>query len=287
MAKIVSDLSGDVRKGVFYAFDTMYEDVPYVPYGKPTPESIIAPRMPTRDALIAANLPSYLYINEDPREADHVEIKDCPANPNHVTLDYYKSLHVNLEGGPRIAPFAPTWTSRFIVVSDELRKRLEALKLRGTRLDLVAIGDNATDVKDAKLWNLQFLGRARTRLPRFADTANQCPQCGRGKIVCESCGYWIPLCENCGQQMHILENVHKGNGDKRIPVENGLQTVLDGKTWDGSDLVHSRLASKRFIDWLLRIHAAPFYAEPVYFCVDGMSDQQKKWFDDLQKPFEV
>jgi len=37
----------------------------------------------------------------------------------------------------------------------------------------------------------------------------------------------------------------------------------------------------------LRIHAAPFYAEPVYFCVDGMSDQQKKWFDELQKPFEV
>jgi len=42
-----------------------------------------------------------------------------------------------------------------------------------------------------------------------------------------------------------------------------------------------------FIDWLLRIHAAPFYAEPVWFCADGMSDQQKKWFGDLQKPFEV
>jgi hypothetical protein len=87
--------------------------------------------------------------------------------------------------------------------------------------------------------------------------------------------------------MHIHEDVHKGPGDKRIPFARDRKMVIEGKTWDGSDLIHNRLASKRFIDWLLGIHAAPFYAEPVYFCVDGMSDQQKKWFDDLQKPFEA
>jgi hypothetical protein len=45
-----------------------------------------------------------------------------------------------------------------------------------------------------------------------------------------------------------------------------------------------KLASKRFIDWLLRVHAAPFYARPISFCMDGMNDEQKKWFDEIQKP---
>jgi hypothetical protein len=46
------------------------------------------------------------------------------------------------------------------------------------------------------------------------------------------------------------------------------------------------IASKRFIDWLLRVHAAPFYAEPVLFAVDGMSDEQKRWLKELDKPLE-
>jgi hypothetical protein len=40
-------------------------------------------------------------------------------------------------------------------------------------------------------------------------------------------------------------------------------------------------------DWLLRIHAAPFYAEPVSFYIDGMNDQKKKWLEDLQTPFQA
>jgi hypothetical protein len=91
--------------------------------------------------------------------------------------------------------------------------------------------------------------------------------------------------------MVIIESQHKGESDRRIPFEEGgTWNVIEGNSWDGSDLIQARgtpYASKRFIDWLLRIHAAPFYAEPVYFCVDGMSDQQKKWFDDLQKPFDA
>jgi hypothetical protein len=97
----------------------------------------------------------------------------------------------------------------------------------------------------------------------------------------------IPLCENCGKETHVIDYLHKGAGDKRIPFESGLEWIIDGKTWDGSDLFQWRYASKRFIDWLLRVHAAPFYAQPVWFCVDGMNDQQERWLDELQKPFEV
>ena len=31
----------------------------------------------------------------------------------------------------------------------------------------------------------------------------------------------------------------------------------------------------RFIDWLLRVHAAPFYARPISFCMDGMNDTDR------------
>src|SRR5262249_40749986 len=157
-----------------------------------------------------------LYISEDPREEDLVEIKDCAANPNHVPLSYYNALEVNLEGGTRLSPFLPTWTSRVVVISHELHARLEVLRIKGARLDPAKIGNSPWDLKDVKQWNFQFLGRIRRRPPKFLDTANQCPKCGRGKIVCESCGYWIPLCEVCGQEMYILETAHKGPDDKRI-----------------------------------------------------------------------
>lgn len=100
MGKIVSDLSGDLRKGVFYRFNLMYEDVPY---DKPTSEWIIAPRTPTNDALIDSDKPYYLHLEDYPRNEELVEIKDCPANPSHVKLRYYKTLHATLSGGVRIA----------------------------------------------------------------------------------------------------------------------------------------------------------------------------------------
>jgi hypothetical protein len=88
--------------------------------------------------------------------------------------------------------------------------------------------------------------------------------------------------------MWIIDHKHGGPDDKRIPYERGH--VIDGQTWDGSDLVKIsgiNFASKRFIDWLLRVHAAPFYARPAWLYLDGMNDEQKKWFDELQKPLEA
>ena len=111
--------------------------------------------------------------------------------------------------------------------------------------------------------------------------------------MCLACGGdWNAYCKVCDKPMVVVNNKHAGLEDKRIPYEDRSWRILEGRTWDGSDLVfsssrHQNYASKRFIDWLLRVHAAPFYAEPVWFCVDGMSEPQKESFDDLQKPFEA
>ncbi len=285
MAKLVSDTSGNLRKGVFYCLGVTWNDE-IIALEEPVEDWIIARRHPTNDALIDAGRPGYLAIEDLPSKQDSVEIKDCPANPSHVALSYFSAVRGDARGYSRLSTFVES-TYGMLAVSKELYLRLDALKPKKARLDLFKIIVNQSDLPTPEVWALQFLGRIRKRPPKLIDTANECPNCHRGKIVCESCGLLIMSCENCGEQMHIHEDVHKGPGDKRIPYARDRKMVVEGKTWDGSDLVQGCYASKRFIDWLLRIHAAPFYAKPVYFCVDGMSDQQKKWLDDLQKPFEV
>jgi hypothetical protein len=287
MGKIVLDTSGELRKGVFYRFNVQFDDdlAPDIP----TDEWVLAPRTPTNGALIDAGQPGYLRIEDLPKSEDCVETNDCPADPAHVTHRYYKIARADASGYSRLSPFIET-NGLFFAVSAELRERLEALNVKGSRIDPIKILVNQSDVKEPKAWAFQFVGKARRRLPKFVDVPNRCPHCGISEIVCESCGYWMPYCNNCKQYMVVARPEHKGVADRRIPFEDGLFRVIEGKTWDGSDLIGGvgpRFASKRFTDWLLRIHAAPFYAEPVYFCLDGMSDQQKKWFDDLQKPFEV
>ena len=118
MAIIVSDLSGELRKQIFYHFELMYDD--RVPVGEPTPEWVIAPRTPTNDALIDADKPYYLHLEDYAKLEEVVEIRDCPANSSHVTLRYYKTLHANLSGGVRIAPFVPTVPRCYCGVSEEL-----------------------------------------------------------------------------------------------------------------------------------------------------------------------
>jgi hypothetical protein len=287
MPKIVSDLSGDLRKAAFYSFELMYDDQPLI--GTPAPQSIVAPRNPTSATLFKSGRPDYLFLDDEPKEEERVEVHDCPGDPKHVTLSYYKTLHASVSGGTRLAAFVPTVPHCYVAASEEFAKRLDSLKIRGAKIEPITISDDLHELKgkNLKLWHLQLIGRAAERALKVIGAPNLCPYCGRGKMFCESCGYRIPLCENCGQEMYVIEHNHKGAGDKRIPFERDQKTVLEGKTWDGSDLVQGCYASKRFIDWLLRIHAAPFYAEPVYFCVDGMSDQQWKWLEELQKPFEA
>jgi hypothetical protein len=55
------------------------------------------------------------------------------------------------------------------------------------------------------------------------------------------------------------------------------QAVLDGSLWDGSDFLNAHIesfATRRFVDFLLSIHAAPFIAEPAWVWVDKMTKEQ-------------
>jgi hypothetical protein len=286
MPQIVVDRSGELRKGTFYQFNVPFEDEPVVE--SPTAEWIVVPRTPRGDELTLSGKETYTWIEMTSGWEHRVETKDCPADKEHVTHQYFKKMRGEKMGGKRLSPFIPS-DSNQIVLSEALYDQIAPLKLRGARIDLLDLRDHHTDAKITGFWSLQFVGKTKLRLPKFVDVPNRCPHCHKSKIICESCGHWSAYCSACEKQMVIIETKHLGKTDPRLAFEDGLDPIL-GKTWDGSDLVQARgrnFASKRFIDWLLRIHAAPFYAEPVWFCVDGMSDQQKKWLDDLQKPFDV
>jgi hypothetical protein len=288
MGKIVLDRRGDLHRGRFYRFNVQFNDdlTPEMP----SADWIVAPRTPTSDELIDKGRPGYLRVEDLPDSADRIETKDCPADPTHVTHRYYKAAAGDATGYSRLSPFVETSHGAFFGLSPDLGERLKTLNVKGAKIDPVRIIVNQSDIKDPKVCALQFVGRAKLRLPMFVNVPNCCPHCGKTKIMCESCGDWMPYCNACENYMVVIESKHKGKDDKQIPFEEGLRHIIEGKTWDGSDLVQAgfrNFASKRFIDWLLRIHAAPFYAEPVWFCVDAMNDQQKKWFEELQKPFDV
>lgn len=287
MGKIVLNRTGDLRSSLFFRFDVQSDDD--FTLKKSKAGLIIAPRTPSNDALIDAGQPGYVQIEELPKREDRVETKDCPVNTDHVTHRWYKAPKGDAAGYSRLSPFLKT-NGLYFAISLALCERLRALSVKGAQLDPFKIIVNQSHLRELNVWALQFVGRAKLRQPVFTNIPNSCPHCGKGQIVCQSCGEWTGQCPFCQKQMVVSEFKHEGKHDKRIQVEEGLRSILEVKNWDGSDLVQAGFgcyASKRFIDWLLRVHAAPFYAEPVYFCVDGMNDQQKKWFDDLQKPFDV
>jgi len=290
MGKIVLDRSGDLRKGVFYRFSVPFDDD--TDSLSPEPDWIVVSRTPTGNALRAKGEEPYRWISPWTAEEDRIETKDCPVDPGHVTFAYDQKWSGEAFGGKRVSPLVPMDILENFALSDELYRRIEKLKVRGARMDEFELTVNPTEEKLRGFWSLQFVGRAALRLPKFVDVANACPHCGQGKIGCESCGQWDPYCKACRKPVATLKSKHGGRDDKQIPIEEDPWRVIEGNTWDGSDLVQTSggwrsFASKRFIDWLLRVHAAPFFAEPVWLAVDGMNDEQKRWFKELEKPLEA
>lgn len=93
-------------------------------------------------------------------------------------------------------------------------------------------------------------------------------------------------CLHCSEITAISARAHKGADDRRlrlspIPREG---PILEGKDWDGSDFLRDSFITKRALDWLLSVHAAPFVARPARVCIDGMTDKQKKWLEAATKP---
>src|SRR5262249_41861380 len=162
------------RREVFYRFNIQFNDG--LVAETPTPDWIVAHRMPTNEQFLAKGESGYFYIEDLPREDNAIETKDCPADPKHVTHSYYKVLHADAAGWTRLSPFVPASNGILLAVNDELQQRIKALNVRGARLDLIRFVVNQSDLeKPPKIWALQFVGRAARRKLRFIDAPNRCP----------------------------------------------------------------------------------------------------------------
>jgi hypothetical protein len=215
----------------------------------------------------------------------------CKLNPRHETEREIISCSCEIFGKDTLTDFVPIVGLGLIVIArDTFAKRLLDKKFCGLMSRNIEITENQSAIIDPKLVWLQssrcdlFRRQAKPRL----DGPNVCPFCDWGPVVCPECGDISYDCERCKERILVPEKQHQGAGDKRwiIKSRSAPESILEGKHWNGNDFIMSRgwhYISKRVVDWLLRVHAAPFIAKPARVDVTGMSPEQRAKLDAITK----
>jgi hypothetical protein len=288
MARIVPVPCRETMEGVFFEFSALFniESIVFLE----SQRGILG-----YDRNTQSNVKDYIYLDmikgEYPLRRAWYE---CPANREHLTRRQLTGLVVDAFGGPLMRHLLPLggldW---FFAVSEEMAVQLRRLAPRKMSLERVKINVNQSCVRKLRLWGWEFLGRVKIWPHRIEGGKNACPFCGAPNVFCEGCTAFV-LCPQCKTpEIFVHEKEWHGVNDERIVYTDSLSSMLDGHTWDGSDLLqvfsmyeYRRYASRRFIAWLLRMGAGLFFARPVLLCLDGMSETQRRWLRELEKPLE-
>ncbi len=285
MDQIITDESGTLLSGYFYRFDIPFGDDSLRLTEPDLDETwVVAKRTPTNDEL-RRRPGGEIWMLESEPGGDPETRHDCPIDPGHVTHSMYTAFEVDLSGGARVGDIVPEF-SHNVVLSAAFAQKLEGSGLTGFDLIRPGIIPNDDRPELPKLRVLRFLGRGGSRPRRVVGVPDACPFCGKGPLICPGCGFEEIKCSECDNITRILASVHKGPGDKRLRMapEPKAGEVLGGTRWDGSDFFGSCYVTRRTVDWLLSVHAAPFYARPVRVWVDGMTDEQKGWLERAKRP---
>ena len=187
------------------------------------------------------------------------------------------------------------------IISKRLADRMDASGLKGGRYKSVKavrfsegsgipanFKSTISPAYDTDLVSLIFTGTPCTRKRKFVDGPNACPFCGFKPLVCEACGYVVGDCPQCDE--YPFKANAAGVPGIEMASGNNSRLIIDGQFWDGSDMVcgrnqyRDRVVTRRFVEWLLAIDAAPFVALPIPVCVDGMTADQ---VDMLEKARDV
>ncbi len=275
------DRSGTLVSGVFFRFTMAIGDESY---GEPVEGTILSRRTPT-EAELKKRREHYLTVNttEVPVNAH----RRCAQVSDHVTEEEVLRASYRVEDRGRLADFIENVAASWIptVISGTLQDS----KLTGYRLGKLEPERPRDVVEGDHLHVLNFVGRNCQRPASIRRARNACPHCGAAPLVCQACGYEANPCAHCNEETITFRGLHRGAGDKRLFTDRPdgfVPRILDGKRWDGSDFIYFDFITKRALDWLLSLHAAPFFAEPAMFCTDGMTDEQKKWLERAKRPVE-
>lgn len=299
MDNIVVDRSGTLKDGYFFELAVMPNEEHISIEHSETPKSdIVSLRQPTDSELFQTKKMSYVAARVD--EINGADIAhDCTLNKTHATASFWKNIKIGLSGGPLYSDliYGDLEGERTLLVPDRMAQRLKGTLLRGYRLvevssiDFSRIPNQSLNAKTFRLYELQFRGRACKRGFSVQGAPNSCPHCGRTPLICPECGHYELDCPDCGKEAWIAKKNQKGVADKRlIPAgwDQWRPRVIDVNRWDGSDFVfvtldasglRTNVVTKRVIDWLLSIHAAPFVARPVLARLDGATPEQLKMLE--------
>jgi hypothetical protein len=297
MGKIILDRSGDLRLGYFYELHVPREDEPDRLWITPDAArcnhgEILVWRSPRDDQLAEGfNLRAEVY-HPNPDHIINLENEyRCGSDPTHITATYWHDVPVRLRWGPEHGDLISCdgHGNRLVLLTERIVESLRATPFTGYRLEPVQIdqvGDEYFRVEEhhrrMKLWDLQFLGRRCRRPYSVVDAPNACPFCGHEPLICAECGNHFDKCARCEKYAWVIPKNHKGAGDPRLllTVEGfwgKTQQIVEARKWDGSDFIYEdieetnreHIVTRRVVDWLLSIHAAPFFARPVPVDVTG------------------
>ncbi len=216
----------------------------------------------------------------------------CPSNSRHVTEHRFppqsvvKPTHVS---GTAIGPLVP---GGWCVASPAVAAKVERADLVGIEGLPVWVERMSGNVEPRGLRLLQPLGKCCERPLVIEGAENACPFCRKGRPICPDCGKTEIGCSHCGETQWLpFDDKRSQTGDdKRLVMSRWSerrQGVLDGSLWDGSDFLNAHIeffATRRFVDFLLSIHAAPFIAEPAWVWVDKMTKEQLARLEEAKRP---
>jgi hypothetical protein len=217
------------------------------------------------------------------------DVHDCPRSKVHVSGRQLTAVEVNLFSGMLLPAIGDSDGFSFFI-DKELRNRLKTSKLRGTDFIRVTVGAIDGEPRRAPELYLPIFPGKNAKRPHavFPSEANKCPFCGKAPAFCPWCGEEeFKKCPNCDKYASVWLNSREPE-DRRIlkmPAAE-LGHVIDGTRWDGNDLFggKNQYITRRALDFLLSIHAAPFRARPLRTYVGGCTVEQLKNLESAKQP---
>ena len=274
--------------GLFFEFGIPYDDDDLAPYWTCHADSVVSKRHPTNDELWVKGKSTYFLCDSENVAAREVH-RDCPVDRTHVTAEYWTKAKCYVRGGTRVSAFVSDLAEvePMTIISQVLAGPLKQSGLVGFSLVQATIDpqhpsaiSKAQVPKGLALFVLNFMGTPCERSLTVRGAPNACPFCGKGPIVCPGCWVRFIGCPHCKEQTWTTRKDHGGANDRRLIVEPPKMNesrILEGAKWDGSDFIYAPMGgfiTKRCLDWLLSVHAAPFYALPALVNVEGLSPEQ-------------
>jgi hypothetical protein len=272
-------MSDELVFGYFYQLHLVLKS--YQCIGQ-TSRWIISDFVPPGDKQVVGAECAYAEVSSYEQRDRH----DCPIDKAHVSCEVIIPTLVDLFSGPS-APFIPNFSDG--LVNEQLAEQLKASGLKNVEVRPVELTEDPRGPQQ-KVFALIFNGPEIFRLGwQGPEEKNVCPFCGFGPLFCRACKAGHYFCPRCKEQTTVSPSDRKVD-DRRIVIEqpeNG--PIIDPRLWDGSDFCGGSCGTitRRALDWLLSVHAAPFRAQPLRTDVSGLTAEQSKFLETAKEPVKT